>query len=58
VPVVDSHYITALGVAFADIQEGKARFATLSDGNHEYQFDGFSVIVRADEPALAGTSRN
>jgi hypothetical protein len=52
VPIVDSRYMIALGAAFADIHAGKALDFTISDGNYEYQFDGFSVIVRADEPGL------
>ncbi|MDX1405334.1 MAG: MBL fold metallo-hydrolase [Woeseiaceae bacterium] len=46
VPVVDSSYMTALGQAFADIKSGKASDFTLSDGLREYEFDGFSVIVK------------
>jgi len=38
--------MTALGQAFADIQTGTAIDYTISDGLREYQFDGFSVIVR------------
>ena len=48
VPVVDSRYMTALGQAFADIEAGNATDVTISDGNREYRFDGFSVIVRDD----------
>ncbi len=46
VPVVDGSYMTALGQAFADIQSGNASDYTISDGLREYQFDGFSVIVK------------
>ncbi len=46
VPVVDASYMTALGQAFADIQSGDAKDYTISDGLREYQFDGFSVIVK------------
>jgi glyoxylase-like metal-dependent hydrolase (beta-lactamase superfamily II) len=46
VPVVDASYMTALGQAFTDIQSGEASDYTISDGLREYQFDGFSVIVR------------
>ncbi len=46
VPVVDASYMTALGHAFADIQSGAALDYTISDGLREYQFDGFSVIVK------------
>jgi glyoxylase-like metal-dependent hydrolase (beta-lactamase superfamily II) len=52
VPVVDGGYMTALGAAFEDIRAGRATSYTESDGNYEYQFDGFSVIVRANEPDL------
>jgi glyoxylase-like metal-dependent hydrolase (beta-lactamase superfamily II) len=45
VPMVDSSYMTALGQAFADIESGAATDVTISDGNREYHFDGFSVIV-------------
>ena len=48
VPVVDASYMTALGKAFADIESGAATDYTLSDGLREYQFDGFSVIVRVE----------
>jgi glyoxylase-like metal-dependent hydrolase (beta-lactamase superfamily II) len=49
VPVVDGRYMTALGQAFADIKSGKAKDFTVSDGLFEYQFDGFSVIVREQQ---------
>lgn len=49
VPVVDASYMTALGQAFADIESGNASDVTISDGNREYHFDGFSVIVRDQE---------
>ena len=49
VPVVDGTYMTALGQAFKDIQSGKADDYTISDGLREYQFDGFSVIVREQQ---------
>ena len=45
-PVVDSSYMTALGKAFADIKSGAAGDYTISDGIREYQFDGFSVMVK------------
>ena len=48
VPVVDGSYMTALGQAFADIESGEATDVTVSDGNREYHFDGFSVIVRGE----------
>lgn len=53
VPVVDASYMTALGDAFAAIKDGTASDYTISDGFREYQFDGFSVIVR-DEGQAAG----
>ena len=46
VPVVDSSYMTAMGQAFADIQSGAATDYIISDGLREYQFAGFSVIVK------------
>ncbi len=58
VPVVDGSYMTALGAAFEDIRSGRAANYTESDGNYEFQFDGFSVIVRADEPGLPDQARN
>ncbi len=48
VPVVDASYMTALGQAFADIQSGSATDFTVSDGNRQYMFDGFSVIVKGE----------
>jgi len=49
VPMVDASYMTALGQAFADIESGNASDVTISDGNREYHFDGFSVIVKDTE---------
>jgi glyoxylase-like metal-dependent hydrolase (beta-lactamase superfamily II) len=46
VPRVDGAYMTALGRAFADIEAGRATDVTISDGNREYHFDGFSIIVK------------
>ena len=48
VPVVDAKYMTALGQAFADIESGAATDVTISDGNREYHFEGFSVIVKGE----------
>ena len=48
VPVVDATYMTALGQAFADIESGAATDVTISDGNREYHFEGFSVIVKGE----------
>lgn len=53
VPVVDASYMTALGEAFAAIEDGIVTDVTLSDGYREYHFDGFSIIVR-DEGDPAG----
>lgn len=58
VPVVQAGYMTALGAAFEDIRTGRATNYTESDGNYEYQFDGFSVIVRKDEPGIADRQGN
>lgn len=49
VPVVDGDYMTALGRAFDDIRSGRANDYTVSDGNREYRFDGFSVIVKGGD---------
>ncbi|MGH8224005.1 MAG: MBL fold metallo-hydrolase [Woeseiaceae bacterium] len=51
VPVVDGSYMTALGRAFAGIRSGEATDYVVSDGNREYRFDGFSVIVTGDGAA-------
>ena len=47
VPVVDSNYLTQLGDAFDTIADGRGEYV-LTDGNREYDFGDFSVIVRAD----------
>lgn len=52
VPVADSRYLRALGAAFEDIRAGRAQDYVVSDGNYEFRFDGFSVIVKADETGL------
>jgi glyoxylase-like metal-dependent hydrolase (beta-lactamase superfamily II) len=46
VPLVDASYMTALGQAFDDIRSGAASDYTISDGNREYHFAGFSIIVK------------
>lgn len=51
VPVVDGDYLVRMAEAFRAIKTGTAGDYTVSDGNREYFFDGFSVIVR-------GTSEN
>lgn len=50
VPKVDAGYMRALGKAFADIESGTATDVTWSDGNREYQFAGFSIIVKGEGP--------
>jgi len=45
IPRVDASYMTALGQAFTDIENGVATDVTVSDGIREYHFDGFSVMV-------------
>jgi glyoxylase-like metal-dependent hydrolase (beta-lactamase superfamily II)/membrane-bound inhibitor of C-type lysozyme len=51
VPVVEPRYMTALGDAFAAIEDGTAGDYVMADGFREYRFDGFSVIVDARGPA-------
>lgn len=46
VPVADGDYIVAMHEAFQAIIGDTAGDYTTSDGNREYQFDGFSIIVR------------
>lgn len=48
VPVVDASYVIALGFAFEQIKAGHVEFVA-TDGNREYQFDGFSVIVKGEQ---------
>jgi glyoxylase-like metal-dependent hydrolase (beta-lactamase superfamily II) len=48
VPIVDSSYMLALGLAFEQIKAGTVEYE-VTDGNREYQFDGFSVIVEGDQ---------
>jgi len=52
VPVADAHYLTSLGAAFAAIDTAAAGDFVVSDGNREYRFDGFSVIVGQPAPAF------
>ena len=47
VPVVDSNYLTQMGDAFDTIVDGRGAYV-LTDGNREYDFGDFSVILRAD----------
>ncbi len=46
-PIVDGSYIIALGRAFEEIKAGTAEYM-VTDDNREYQFDGFSVIVKGE----------
>lgn len=48
VPIVDGSYMIALGRAFEEIKAGNAEYV-MTDGNREYQFDGFSVIVKDEQ---------
>lgn len=50
VPVVDGAYLTAMDAAFRGIQSGTVDEFTITDGNREYFFDGFSVIVKGTDP--------
>jgi glyoxylase-like metal-dependent hydrolase (beta-lactamase superfamily II) len=52
VPVVEPAYMTALGDAFAAIESGTADDFVMSDGFREYRFDGFSIIVDANNPVI------
>ena len=47
VPIVDGEYMIALGLAFEQIKAGSVEYV-VTDGNREYQFDGFSVIVKGE----------
>ena len=48
VPVVDSSYLVQLGAAFESIVAGNGDYV-LTDGNREYDFGDFSVIVSGQE---------
>ena len=52
VPIVEPGYMTALGEAFAAIENGTAGDYVMADGLREYRFDGFSVIVNAERPVF------
>ena len=47
VPIVDGSNMMAPGLAFEQIKAGAVEYQ-VTDGNPEYQFDGFSVIVKGD----------
>jgi glyoxylase-like metal-dependent hydrolase (beta-lactamase superfamily II) len=48
IPVVDGSYMIALRDAFERISAGTVEYR-VTDSNREYQFDGFSVIVKGDQ---------
>lgn len=48
-PLLESAYLTRLRDAFQAMKEETMRFA-LTDGNREYAFDGFSIIVSDPPP--------
>jgi len=45
VPVADGDYIVAMDRAFEAISAGTADDYTMTEGNRQYYFDGFSIIV-------------
>jgi len=47
-PLLDSNYLIKMAEAFTTIQKGKGT-SVKSDGNREYQFDGFSIIVKGEK---------
>lgn len=47
VPIVDSAYLTELDAAFRTISAGRGSYV-VTDGNREYDFGSFSVIVRPE----------
>jgi glyoxylase-like metal-dependent hydrolase (beta-lactamase superfamily II) len=58
VPIADSVYLLRMANAFRAIDSGEAAFE-LTDGNREFFFEGFSIIVAGDgSPALAGNDIN
>lgn len=48
VPIVNGSYMIALGIAFEQIRAGTVEYV-VTDGNREYPFDGFSVIVKGEK---------
>ena len=52
VPVVVPRYMTALGEAFAAIEDGTAKDYVMADGFREYRFDDFSIIVDTNNPVF------
>jgi len=52
VPLVEPRYMTALGDAFAAIEDGTAEDYVMTDGFREYRFDDFSIIVDASNPVF------
>ena len=47
VPVVDSKYLMALKLAFDSVAKGEGN-PVQTDGNLEYPFSGFSIVVKAE----------
>lgn len=47
VPTVDGSTMITLGLAFEQIRAGTVEYA-VTDDNREYQFNGFSVIVKGE----------
>lgn len=45
--VVDGGHMIARGLAFEQIKAGTVEYA-ITDGNREYFFDGFPVIVKGE----------
>lgn len=57
VPVADPVYLQRMADAFRAIEGGQATFEP-TDGNREYFFDGFSIIVAGDDAQMPMTSNN
>jgi glyoxylase-like metal-dependent hydrolase (beta-lactamase superfamily II) len=53
VPVAKPVYLNRLAVAVKQVREGKAQ-SRMNDGNREYLFEGFSLLL---SPAAAGTKK-
>jgi glyoxylase-like metal-dependent hydrolase (beta-lactamase superfamily II) len=47
-PMVDAKYMLARGFAFEQIKANAVKYV-VTDGNREYRFDGFPVIVRGEQ---------
>jgi hypothetical protein len=55
-PLLDSEHLIRFHQAFEAMRTGEAAFV-LTDGNREYAFDGFSIIV-ADPPPWSQEKEN